>query len=148
MVYQGAPSQVAPIQVQEASPDFFHTDSGTQGVIFNQDGSPNSRLNPAPAGSVVWILGTGGGLYSPPLATGSIAPLSPVSHLALTPKVSVDGSAAQVLYAGSSPTAPSGVFRINFVVPPVAGYIARHAVNVSFDGLSTNPLQTVSIAIQ
>jgi uncharacterized protein (TIGR03437 family) len=149
VVYQGVSSQIAPITVREASPDFFQTQSANQGVIFNQDGSPNSPSNPAPVGSVVWILGTGGGLYSPPLPTGSIAPLSPLSHLVLTPRVLVDdGIKAEVRYAGSSPTAPSGVFQINFVVPPVGSYPTTHTVDVGFDGITTNPLQTVSIAIK
>jgi uncharacterized protein (TIGR03437 family) len=118
-------------------------------VIFNQGGSPNSPSNPAPVGPVVWILGTGGGLYSPLLPTGSNAPLSPLSHLVMTPRVLVDaGITTEVRYAGSSPTAPSGVFQINFVVPPVGSYPTTHTVDVGFDGISTNPLQTVSIAIK
>lgn len=147
--YQGVSSQTAAIAVQEAAPDFFQTQPAPQGVIFNQDGSPNSPSNPAPVGSVVWILGTGGGLYSPALATGTIAPLSPLSRLVLTPTVKIDdGVEAEVQYAGSSPLAPSGVFQINFVVPAVTNILPRHTVDVSFDGITNDPLQTVTIAIK
>lgn len=147
--YQGMASQTAPIDVRDAAPDFFQTQPAPQGVIFNQDGTPNSPTNPAPVGSVVWILGTGGGLYSPPLPTGSLAPLAPLSKLVLTPTILIDdGVPAEVQYAGSSPTAPSGVFQINFVVPPVATPLPLHTVDVAFGPLMTNPLQTVSIAIK
>jgi hypothetical protein len=33
----------------------------------------------------VWILGTGGGLFTPPIPTGAMAPFAPLSKLALTP---------------------------------------------------------------
>jgi uncharacterized protein (TIGR03437 family) len=119
-----------------------------QGVIFNSDGSPNSPLNPAPVGSAVWILGTGGGLFTPPIPTGAMTPFAPLSKLALTPTVRIDaGVPAQVQYAGSSPTAPSGVFQINFVVPPVGTYSSTHTVDVTIGPGYTNPLQTVTIAI-
>ena len=98
---------------------------------------------------MVSIPGTGGGLYSPALAAGSVAPLSPLSRLVLTPVVSIDdGVPAEVRYAGASPTAPSGVFQINFVVPPVGTYLSKHTVDVVFDGSSTDPPHTVSIAIK
>jgi hypothetical protein len=54
---------------------------------------------------------------------------------------------AQVQYAGSSPTEPSGVFQINFVVPPVGTYSSTHTVDVTIGPGYTNPLQTVTIAI-
>jgi uncharacterized protein (TIGR03437 family) len=147
--YQGVSSQTAQIAVQDAAPDFFRLLPSQQGVIFNSDGSLNSPSNPAPVGSAVWILGTGGGLFAPPIPTGAMAPFTPLSKLALTPTVLIDaGVPAQVQYAGSSPTAPSGVFQINFVVPPVVTYPFPHTVDVTIGPGSTNPLQTVSIAIR
>lgn len=146
--YQSASSQTAPIAVQDAAPDFFRMPPSQQGVIFNSDGSPNSPANPAPVGSAVWILGTGGGLFIPPIPTGAMTPFAPLSKLALTPTVRIDGGIpAQVQYAGSSPTAPSGVFQINFVVPPVGTYSPTHTVDVTIGPGYTNPFQTVTIAI-
>jgi uncharacterized protein (TIGR03437 family) len=146
--YQGVSSQTAQIAVQAAAPDFFRLLPSQQGVIFNSDGSLNSPSNPAPVGSAVWILGTGGGLFTPPIPTGAMTPFTPLSKLALTPTVLINaGIPAQVQYAGSSPTAPSGVFQINFVVPPVGTYSSTHIVDVTIGPGSTNPLQTVSIAI-
>lgn len=146
--YQGVPGQTAKIQVQEAAPDFFWGSPSTEGVIFNSDGTPNSPSNPAAAGSAVWILGTGGGAFAPPLLTGAMTPIAPLSQLALPATVWVDGAMAQVVYAGSSPTAPSGVFQIDFVVPPVAANSATHIVQASIGTGSTYPQQTVSIAIK
>ena len=146
--YQGVSSRTAQIAVEDAAPDFFRRLPSQQGVIFNSDGSLNSPSNPAAVGSAVWILGTGGGLFTPPIPTGAMAPFTPLSKLALTPTVRIDaGIPAQVQYAGSSPTAPSGVFQINFVVPPVGTYSSTHTVDVTIGPGYTNPLQTVSIAI-
>jgi len=154
--YQGVASQTAEIAVQAASPDFFQITPSNpnqaypppQGIVFNQDGSLNSPSNPAPAGSTVWMLGTGGGLFIPPLATGTLAPLSPLSKLGLPVTVTIDGGdPALVEYAGSSPTAPSGVFQINFVIPPVATAQSIHTVYATIGSVPTSQLQ-VSIAIQ
>jgi uncharacterized protein (TIGR03437 family) len=144
--YHGVASQTAQIQVREASADFFRMSSSPQGVIFNQDGTPNSPSNPATVGSTVWILGTGGGVLTPPLSTGTLAPLAPLSHLAPPISVIVDGSTpAQVTYAGSSPTAPSGVFQINFIVPPVSHDLSVHYIDAIVAGSAS---REVSIAIQ
>jgi uncharacterized protein (TIGR03437 family) len=146
--YQGVSSQTAQVAVQDAAPDFFRILPSQQGVIFNWDGSPNSPSNPAPVGSAVWILGTGGGLFIPPISTGAMTPFAPLSKLALTPTVTIDGSIpAQVQYAGSSPTALSGVFQIDFVVPPVAAFPPPHTVDATIGPGSTNYFQAVTIAI-
>jgi uncharacterized protein (TIGR03437 family) len=152
--YQGLVSQTAQIQVQGASPDLFHTAPFNpnqaypppQGAIFNQDGSPNSPSNPAAVGSTVWILGTGGGVFTPPLPTGTLAPISPLSYLAPPVTVIIDSTPAQVTYAGSSPTVLSGVFQINFVVPPVPAYQSVHLIDATIGSWSAS--QQVSIAIK
>jgi len=152
--YRGVPSRTATIPVQATAPDFFFMQppstqavmTDTEGTIFNSDGSANSPSNPAPVGSTVWILGTGGGVLTPPLATGAMTPMAPLSQLAPPVTVWVGGLQALVVYAGSSPTAPSGVFQIDFVVPPVAA--ASASVQASIGTASTNPQRTVTIAIK
>jgi uncharacterized protein (TIGR03437 family) len=77
-----------------------------------------------------------------------MAPLSPLSKLALPVTVTIDGGLqAPVAYAGSSPTAPSGVFQINFVVPPVSTAQSIHTVYAAIGSAFTNQV-LVSIAIQ
>ncbi len=144
--YQGVASATATSVVHDQSPDLFRLAPGNQGLIFNQDGSLNSPSNPAAVGSVAWTLGTGGGVLSPALATGSIAPLSPLSYLALPPTVLIDdGIPATVQYAGSSPTLPAGVFQINFVVPQPATNSNTHTVDISFGPIGTNTPVTIAI---
>jgi uncharacterized protein (TIGR03437 family) len=152
--YQGVASQTAQIQVRDAAADFFRVSPSPpngsypppQGVIFNQDGTPNSPPNPAWVGSTVWILGTGGGVLTPPLSTGTLAPIAPLSFLPSPVTVIIDGGTpAQVTYAGSSPAASSGVFQINFVVPPVSSYLSVHYIDAIIAG---SAIQEVSIAIQ
>ncbi len=78
-----------------------------------------------------------------------MTPIAPLSQLVTQPVVRIDDATpAQVLYAGSSPTAPSGVFQINFVIPPMPTYLATHTVDVAFGPIATDPFQTVSIAIK
>jgi uncharacterized protein (TIGR03437 family) len=146
--YRSVASQTAQIQVRDAAPDFFRKLPSTEGVIFNSDGSPNTPSNPAPVGSEVWILGTGGGAFTPPLTTGTMTPMAPLSQLAQPVQMWVDGFLAQVVYAGSSPTAPSGVFQINFVVPPVPASAGTHFVEASVGDGPTSSLQAVAIAIK
>jgi uncharacterized protein (TIGR03437 family) len=145
--YRSVASQTAQIQVRDAAPDFFRKLPSTEGVIFNSDGSPNSPSNPAPVGSAVWILGTGGGAFAPPLTTGTMTPMAPLSQLAQPVTVLIDGALAQVVYAGSSPTAPSGVFQINFIVPPVQASAGTHFVEASVGNAPTSSLRAVVIAI-
>ncbi len=152
--YQGVASQTAQIPVRAVAADFFQRPPSTpnaaytypQGFIFNQDGTPNSPSNPASVGSTVWILGTGGGVFTPPLPTGTMAPNSQLSYLAPPVSVIVDATPALVTYAGSSPTIPSGVFQINFVVPPVSAFLPFHYVDASIGSGGVG--QLVSIAIQ
>ncbi len=110
VAYNGNLSQTALPVVAPSDPGFFRLNPGSsQGAIVNQDGSLNSASNPAPAGTVVSIFGTGGGVTSPPGITGLPTPLSPFEFLALPVSVMIDGTLkADVQYAGAAPTAPLG----------------------------------------
>jgi uncharacterized protein (TIGR03437 family) len=107
--FNGSKSKVVTLPVMPVVPAFFlSTEFGIVAAI-NQDGTINSSTNPAPAGSVVALYATGGGVMTPPLVTGQIADLT-LSHVMDRVSASVAGVAADVLYAGSAP-----------------GLIARHA---------------------
>jgi uncharacterized protein (TIGR03437 family) len=75
---------------------------------LNGDLSENTSENPASAGSVVTVFMTGAGQLDP--ATGRL-----LSDVLAT----VDGTPAEVLYAGAAPGFP-GVQQINVRVPPIA----------------------------
>ena len=112
--YQGVRSDPFPLTVSPTAPGLFTADaSGSgQGAILNQDGSLNSASNPAAAGSVVVLWGTGEGVTDPPGVDGRPAvdvlpkPLAPVS-------VTVGGVAATIQYAGAAPGMMPGIFQIN-----------------------------------
>ncbi|HTW66440.1 MAG TPA: IPT/TIG domain-containing protein [Bryobacteraceae bacterium] len=118
VLYQGQAMASTTVPVQPASPALFSLDAtgGGQGAILNQNLSVNSSTNGASPGSVIVLYATGGGLTMPASVDGLLTaqpyplPLLPVS-------VSIDGIAAQVLYAGAAPGLVAGVMQINVVVP-------------------------------
>ena len=71
--------------------------------MINQDGSLNSTANPAPAGSIISIFGTGEGVTGLPFS------------------VTIGGYGATIFYEGPSGNYP-GMFQINAQVP--GGYFA------------------------
>jgi uncharacterized protein (TIGR03437 family) len=97
-------TQIAQItaNVVTAAPALFASSSG-QAAVLNQDGTLNGPSNPAAAGSVITLFGTGEGLTGLPFS------------------VSVGGYAATILYAGPAGSYP-GMFQINAQLP--SGYFS------------------------
>jgi uncharacterized protein (TIGR03437 family) len=75
-------------------------------ATLNQDGTVNGQANPAAVGSIVAVFATGMGLQTP-----------------VTPDLLVlyNGAPVTVTYAGQAPTLVTGVFQVNFFVPPSGG---------------------------
>ncbi|MBZ5605811.1 MAG: SBBP repeat-containing protein [Acidobacteriia bacterium] len=125
VTYNGGPpagaSASAPVVVATAAPGIF--------AVANSDGTVNSPSNPAKAGDPITIYGTGGGVTNPLGITGGLWPIA-ASLPTLPPPVSVTigGTNAMVLYAGSAPTLESGYFQINVALP--SGLQASAAVNL------------------
>jgi len=84
-------------------------------LAFNSDGSPNTCLNPAPAGSVVRIFLAGLGATAPAPVTGSVNP-SPGIPLNL-PITFGGGLAAAVVSAVALPGSISGVWQVDLRMP-------------------------------
>jgi uncharacterized protein (TIGR03437 family) len=82
-------------------------------AALNQDGTVNSVNNPAPAGSVVSVFGSGAGILSPPLQTGALSPIPPAGPLSATPLYQACWACSGVLYFGSAPGLSTGVVQIN-----------------------------------
>jgi uncharacterized protein (TIGR03437 family) len=112
---------------------FSSCDSGGSFAVLNQDGSLNSSSNPAAAGTVLEIFGTGMGAYDRSLADGSIVQ-SPLANLANgigaafaadcapqftlpVPCYVLPRFPATVLFAGAAPLEVVGVDQVNVLVP-------------------------------
>jgi uncharacterized protein (TIGR03437 family) len=146
--YNGVSTRTGIVALQPSAPALFPEQYGAaQGAIINQDGTHNSVANPAPAGSVVSIFGTGGGATNPASLTGGLALLKPLVTLVLPATVIIDNTlTADVLYAGVAPTLISGLFQINFRVPQGLGAYAAHRVDITIGSASTQGLISVTVA--
>jgi uncharacterized protein (TIGR03437 family) len=142
----GIPSQAATMQVVAASPAVFTADGSGKGAgaILNQDGSPNSASNPASAGSVIMLFGTGEGLTNPAGTDGNVTTGTPAS-LPVTPlTATVDGMDAAVQYASAAPGLVSGVFQMNITIPAEAHRGSAVPVVVK-SGSASSPSVTVAV---
>ena len=111
----------APVVVATAAPGIY--------AVANSDGTLNSSTNPAKAGGFITIYGTGGGVTNPLGITGGLWPITAsLPTLTLPVSVTIGGTNAMVLYAGSAPTLESGYFQINVALP--SGLQASAAANL------------------
>ena len=114
VVVAGVASAPFSIPVTAAVPALFSYDSSGKGpgAILNQDLSLNSSTNPAVAGSIVVLYGTGEGVTTPPGVDGRLSfDLQPVPVGACS--VTIGGQPATVLYCGEAPYEISGIVQIN-----------------------------------
>lgn len=87
-------------------------------AVADSGGTVNSPSNPAKAGDSITIYGTGGGVTSPLGITGGFwSIIASLPTLTLPVSVTIGGTNAMVLYAGSAPTLESGYFQINVALP-------------------------------
>jgi uncharacterized protein (TIGR03437 family) len=108
--------------VRAGAVEIFTLDASGSGgaAAFNQDGSLNSEQNPAAAGSIVVLYGTGIGRTSPASVTGEIAPVSGPGALAKPLEVvasRIGVVISEVLYAGAAPGLINGAAQFNLRVP-------------------------------
>jgi len=141
VVSNNTESAGAPVTVQKAAPSIL-TYGSNRAVVLNQDYTVNGPTNPAKLGSSPMIYLIGGGPLDNPIATGALAPNSPLSQETLTTTVTVGGIAASVPFAGMAPGF-AGLLQVNFVVPNLAP--GDYALGVSIGGADSNqPLLAVS----
>jgi uncharacterized protein (TIGR03437 family) len=116
--------------------------------VNNSDGTPNSPANPAKAGDMISIYGTGGGVTNPIGVNGGFWPATtPFPALTLPVSVTVGGISAQVLYQGSAPTLETGYFQINALLPVSLPKSAQSYIYVTIGGVSS-PSAAMQVAIQ
>jgi len=113
--FEGATARLGFLSIAPAAPALFRVNSSSA-VALNQDGTLNARDNPATAGSIVVLYGTGEGHTDPPGVDGRIAGdvlPRPVADVAVT----VGDQPAEILYFGAAPGLVSGVFQTNVRIP-------------------------------
>jgi len=136
--------------VWPASPGLFTVDNSGAGQLaaLNQDGSVNSSVNPAKAGSIVSVFLTGAGKMTPPIADGQLGPLQPPYPAPVMPvSATVGGADATILFAGQAPLLVAGVVQVNLQIP--AGTLSGNAAVVVYIGYySSQFMGTTTIAVQ
>jgi uncharacterized protein (TIGR03437 family) len=143
--YQGIPSTSFVAPVTASSPGIFTQNGSGKGAasILNADYSLNTAAQPAPSGSIVSLYATGGGATSPLSLDGA----QDVYALSLTAsaQVTLNGTGATVLYAGSAPGLVAGVVQVNFQIPPGFPASSNVALQLSIGGQLSASGVTMSI---
>lgn len=106
-------------------------------AAINPDGTVNSQDNPAPAGSVATLFGSGLGVLSPPLPTGTVNPADTASTSSVPYQSCVGCS--EVLSLGSAPGLSSGVIQISVRIPAGAPGGAVRALAIGIVASQTVP---------
>jgi len=108
---------VTPLSTAAVSPALFTQDSDGvgPGAILNQDSTLNSPSNPASAGSIIMVYGTGFGPLNPPATDGQPATGQANTQMPVT--ATVGGIQSDVTYAGAAPGLIAGAVQINVRVP-------------------------------
>ena len=143
VIYNGNTSAETTLPLVAAAPGLFSADSSGSGpgAILNADYSLNSEDNPAPAGGIVILYGTGGGAVTTAVSDGAVT-------LAATPlagdtTVTVNGEPAEVLYSGNAGGIVAGVLQLNIRLPKtVSGTVP---VVVTTAGASSQATVTVAV---
>ena len=107
------------MKVAPSVPGLFSANASGSGpgAILNQDTTPNSAANPAVAGSVIVMFGTGEGLTTPPSTDGQINTPALLPQPSLPISVTIGGITAHINYYGAMPDEVAGLFQLNVVVP-------------------------------
>ena len=122
VTYQNNTSDSVLLDVLISVPGVYTQSANGRGAVtaVNQDGSINSAAHPAVRGSYVSIYAAGLGAVTPALATGQLAPISPLSTTASPVSAVVGGYAASVTFAGAAPGF-AGLYQVNLQIPLLAG---------------------------
>ena len=114
------------------------------GAVLNQDYSLNSVANPAAAGSIIMIYGTGFGALDPPAVDGQAPGAAAATVLPVT--AAIADIPAEVTYAGAAPGLVAGIVQINVRIP--GGLAHNPATSVSLKIGSAFTQSGVTVAIQ
>ena len=113
-------------------------------AALNEDGTFNSRTNPAKPGSVITFWATGAGLFNTPLSDGAIA--QPPLPLAALPVSVFFGSqgltrSLEILYAGAAPSFVAGALQVNARLPQTLFTSGSHALKLQIGTTLSSEVQ-------
>jgi len=145
-VYQGARSNAVSLPVAASLPALLSIDQTGKGPGAIQDANYalNSAANPAKAGDVVLLYGTGTGVLNPAATDGALVG-TPLPSPAAPITVQIGGVNAKVLYAGGAPGLTNALLQINVEIP--AGLAPGPQPVVIKAGTVSSP-STVTVAVQ
>jgi len=141
--YNGVTSNTVTIPVVQSLPAIFAADEtgSGPGSILNQDYSLNTAANPAPGGSVIQVLATGGGTIKGGATDGALAP--GVGSQTLPVTATIGGVPATVVYAGPAPGEVNGVLQVNLTIP--SGLTGAQPVIITAGNVSSQNGITVAV---
>jgi len=117
--YNGNVSPALPITLVPTAPGLFTVSASGRGQasVVNEDGSANSSENPAVAGSIVTIFGTGAGLTDPPSTDGNIE-TEDFPPLAAPVSILIGETAVEeIFFSGGAKGKIAGIFQVQFRLP-------------------------------
>jgi uncharacterized protein (TIGR03437 family) len=136
----GTPWPAFRVMVDIAAPQVFQNSNGSA-VAINQDGTLNSKTNPAAVGSYVAIWATGTGYF--PGNDGQVATAANefCSVGGYCNVISVlDGNPVNLYYIGAAPDTVNGVVQIDFQVTESQGYyLSVNGISNDSFGVYTTP---------
>ena len=139
----GQTSAAITITVDGLAPGLFTTTQDGQGTAaaLHADGkTPVSAQKPAKTNEVIVFFGTGLGLVSPALATGTA---SKGNKTAVKPTATVDGNSATVMFSGAAPGFV-GLYQVNVLIPALTRAAPDIPVVLKIGGKTGN---TVTIPV-
>lgn len=140
------------LRVWPAVPGLFTANRSGKGQLDarNQDGSANSKDNPAETGSIVTVYITGAGAMVPTIGDGELGPVTPPFPVPLFPILAqVNGAVAGVMFAAQAPGMVAGIVRVDIQIPSgTQSGDAKVMVSVFTDDRVQRDSQVGTIAIR
>jgi uncharacterized protein (TIGR03437 family) len=129
----GVETARAVLAVARSQPEIFKLPEGQMAAALNEDGTVNSATNPARAGSLVSVWGTGAPGWPRETRDGSLNPSEPLLHLSLS-AVAGFQEYTPTTYTGAAPGTVAGMFQINLrlpatIYPPELGTVEIYVVS-------------------
>jgi uncharacterized protein (TIGR03437 family) len=134
----GAETAQAELAIVSGQPELFK-DAHGYAAALNEDGTLNSKDNPAKSGSVITVWGTGAGGWAEGTQDGSFNAIEPLVSLPLSVAADNQQTYLQVEFAGAAPGMVAGVFQMNVRLPEIWEWQTFLTLHVLSDGVPGGP---------